>query len=134
MITVAMYSFAPPMIDLRVSGDRGMLKVLNPTQPALFNRVSLKPVRGRTRVRDPLARSRAGLSGITQSLWTSADERPKHMRVRGESTYWYQLRAFVDAVRKGTPVLTGPEDAVKNMEVIDAIYRAAGLQPRSPTP
>ena len=47
---------------------------------------------------------------------------------------WYQMRAFVDAIRNGTPVLTGPEDAVKNMEVIDAIYRAAGLQVREPTP
>ena len=45
----------------------------------------------------------------------------------------YQLRAFVDAIRNGTPVLTPPSDAVKNMDVIDAIYVAAGMLPRQPT-
>ena len=51
-------------------------------------------------------------------------------RVAGESTYTHQLRAFVDHVRDGTPVPTGPDDAVANMRVIDAIYRAAGMRPR----
>jgi predicted dehydrogenase len=134
MITVAMYSFAAPMIDIRVSGNRGLLKVLNPTQPGYFNRVTLKPHTGRNRVPDPLERRRAVVPGITQAMSISTEGKTKHMRVRGEATYWYQMRAFVDAIRTGTPVLTGPDDAVKNMEVIDAIYRAAGLQPRSPTP
>jgi predicted dehydrogenase len=40
------------------------------------------------------------------------------------------LRAFLAAVRDGTPVITGPADAIANMTVIDAIYRAAGLEPR----
>jgi predicted dehydrogenase len=86
-------------------------------------------------VRDPLARP--GASNIRISLPTAADieaGKTKRTRVRGEATYWYQMRAFVDAIRNGTPVLTGPEDAVKNMEVIDAIYRAAGLRVREPTP
>jgi predicted dehydrogenase len=134
MITVAMYSLAPPMIDLRVLGDRGLLKVLNPTQPGYFNRVTLKPSSTPTRVRDPLARGRASLPRVADLVAASTEGRAKHLRVRGEATYWYQMRAFVDAIRNGTPVLTGPEDAVKNMELIDAIYRAAGLEPRSPTP
>jgi predicted dehydrogenase len=71
---------------------------------------------------------------MAELLTPSTEGGSRHVRVRGEATYWYQLRAFVDAIRTGAPVLTGPEDAVKNMEVIDAIYRAAGLQPRSPTP
>jgi predicted dehydrogenase len=52
-------------------------------------------------------------------------------RVHGEPTYNYQLRAFTGAVLRGTSILTPPADAVANMEAIDAIYRAAGLEPRA---
>jgi predicted dehydrogenase len=110
-ITVAMYSLARPMIDLRVQGDFGLLRVINPTQPHVYNRITLKP-----------RERRLGQEAMRQ-------------RVRGEgSTYWYQLRAFADAVRDGTPVLTGTEDAVRNMTLIDAMYSAAGMLPRLPTP
>ena len=134
MITVAMYSFAAPMVDLRVQGNKGLLRVLNPTQPGYFNRVTVKPLPARFRVQDGLERKRVAIPGVTQPAITSHEDRKRHVRVRGEATYWYQMRAFVAAIRKGEPVLTDPEDAVKNMEVIDEIYRAAGLQPRSPTP
>jgi predicted dehydrogenase len=50
--------------------------------------------------------------------------------VRGDSTYSYQLAAFVAAVRGGAPPLTPPSDSIANMRVIDDIYRAAGLEPR----
>ncbi len=133
MITVAMYSLAQPMIDIRVSGNKGLLKVLNPTQPHLYNRVTVKPHTGKT-ARDPLERRRASIPGITHPAQVATEGRAKHMRVRGETTYWYQMRAFVESIRDGTPVLTDPADAVKNMEVIDAIYRAAGLPVREPTP
>jgi predicted dehydrogenase len=58
-------------------------------------------------------------------------DRKTSERVAGESTYICQLRAFVDHVRNGTPVPTGPDDAIANMRVIDAVYRAAGLKPRA---
>jgi predicted dehydrogenase len=48
------------------------------------------------------------------------------------SPYASQLDAFAGAVLRGEPIKTGPEDAVENMTVIDAIYRAAGLSPRQP--
>jgi predicted dehydrogenase len=48
------------------------------------------------------------------------------------ATYAYQLDAFAAAVLRGEPVKTGPDDAVENMTVIDAIYRAAGLPLRKP--
>jgi predicted dehydrogenase len=82
-------------------GDRGTMRVLNPLAPHLFN---LLRVTGR-----------------------------RAERVKGDSTYTYQLRAFVDAVANRTPTgtLTPPEDSVANMRVIDAVYRAAGLQPRA---
>ena len=31
-------------------------------------------------------------------------------------------------------MLTPPSDSIANMQVIDAIYEAAGLEPRQPTP
>jgi predicted dehydrogenase len=48
------------------------------------------------------------------------------------TTYAYQLDAFAGAVLRGEPVKTTPEDAIENMSVIDAIYRAAGLPLRKP--
>jgi predicted dehydrogenase len=48
------------------------------------------------------------------------------------TTYAYQLDAFAAAVLRGEPVKTTPQDAVENMTVIDAIYRAAGLPLRKP--
>jgi predicted dehydrogenase len=50
----------------------------------------------------------------------------------GRSTYGHQLDAFVAAVLRGAPVKTTPEEAIENMTVIDAIYRAAGLPLREP--
>jgi predicted dehydrogenase len=48
------------------------------------------------------------------------------------ASYAYQLDAFAAAVLRGEPVKTTPEDAIENMAVIDAIYRAAGLPLRNP--
>jgi predicted dehydrogenase len=46
------------------------------------------------------------------------------------ATYFHQLVAFRDAVVDGAPFPTTADDAVENMEIIDACYRAAGLDPR----
>jgi predicted dehydrogenase len=53
-------------------------------------------------------------------------------RFGGPSTYACQLAAFARAVREGEAPLTGPDDSIANMKVIDAVYRAAGLEPRRP--
>jgi len=47
-------------------------------------------------------------------------------------TYEYQLAAFAGAVLRGEPVPTSAAEAVQNMTVIDAVYRAAGLPVRQP--
>jgi hypothetical protein len=47
-----------------------------------------------------------------------------------ETTYLGQLRAFTAAVLCGEPFPTTPEHAIGTMELIDDIYRAAGLAPR----
>jgi predicted dehydrogenase len=94
-----------PAMDARVMGERGALKVTNLTAPQFFHRLTV-----------------------------TTPERTTRERVHGEATYRYQLGAFVAAVRDGGPVLTPPSDSIANMRVIDAIYEAAGLEARRPTP
>jgi len=88
----------------RVDGTRGSLRILNPFAPHLFHRL---------RVETPAGTRRE--------------------RVRGPATYTCQLEAFVRAVREGAAVPTGLDDAIANMALIDAAYRAAGLEPRAPS-
>jgi predicted dehydrogenase len=58
-------------------------------------------------------------------------ERVEHLGIR--SSYTYQLDAYARSVRLGEPFPTDADDAVVTMHLIDASYRAAGLQPRSAT-
>jgi len=104
-VTCSMWSSKLLHVALRVTGSDGVLRVLNPAGPNLYHRLSLRARRGR---------------------------RVEHLTRR--PTYEFQLEAFCRAVAGGPPPITGPEDAVANMEVIDAVYRAAGLEPRQPTP
>ncbi len=104
-ITCSMWSHRLAAIWLRAEGSEGTLKVRNPLMPHLFGRIAVT-ARGATRRERP---------------WPG-------------TTYSYQLSAFTAAVREGTPFPTGVDDAVANMAVIDAIYRAAGVEPRQPTP
>jgi predicted dehydrogenase len=46
------------------------------------------------------------------------------------TTYFHQLVAFRDAIVAGAPFPTTADDGVRTMAIIDACYRAAGLQPR----
>jgi predicted dehydrogenase len=87
--------------SVRALGDRGEMRVLNPLAPQFGNWLRVRGRGGRRRE-----------------------------RVRGEASYTHQLRAFTDAVRRGRALPTGADDAVANMRVIDAVYRAAGLRPR----
>ena len=74
------------------------MSVINPIAPHLFHRLRIR-----------------------------TGERRSSERVSGEATYTHQLRAFLAAVRDGTPTLTPPEDSIANMRVIDAVYERAGL-------
>jgi predicted dehydrogenase len=62
---------------------------------------------------------------------TPAGERTEHLGTR--TSYTYQLEAFIAAIRSGTPVPTGPDDAVATMTLIDRCYGLAGLPPRPRT-
>jgi len=102
-VTASLWSARLLSSGLTVEGTRGRLQVVSPLHPQLFHRFAVCT--------------------------------PDYRRVERfgkRSTYSYQLEAFRDAVRAGRPVLTGVADAVGNMTVIDALYRAAGLEPRSP--
>ena len=46
------------------------------------------------------------------------------------ATYVFQARALARVIRDGAPNLTSGTDGIANMEVIDAVYRKAGMQPR----
>jgi predicted dehydrogenase len=103
-IRCSMWSTQLLQINARVIGDRGELRVLNPVTPQFFHRLSVH---------------------------TAGDNRVERFPRR--ASYAYQLDAFAAAVLRGEPVKTTPEDAIENMIVIDAIYRAAGLPLRNPS-
>ncbi len=100
----SMWSSTLLRIFARVVGDEGELRISNPVMPQLWHKLVVK-ANGKSRVE----------------------------RVSKRPTYEFQLQAFCDAVLRGAPTLTPPSDAVANMRVIDAIYRAAGMQPRRPS-
>jgi predicted dehydrogenase len=102
-VRCSMWSSDLLRLSAKVVGDRGELRVLNPVTPQVFHRLSVRSADG-NRVE----------------------------RFTRRASYAYQLDAFAGAVLRGEPVLTTPEDAIENMTVIDAIYRAAGLPLRKP--
>jgi predicted dehydrogenase len=102
--TCSMLSTTLLKVALKVHGDDGQIRVLNPLAPDKFHRLTVKAKDGR---------------------------RVEHSTRR--PTYDFQLEAFARAVDGGHPVLTGPDDAIANMVVIDAVYQAAGLERRLPT-
>jgi predicted dehydrogenase len=89
----------------RAEGSKGSLRVFNPIAPQAGYRMTVQ------------------VDGVKRREKVPSDG----------STYEYQLGAFLAAVRDGAPTLTPPAESVANMRVIDAAYRAAGLEPRQPT-
>jgi predicted dehydrogenase len=102
-VRCSMWSLNLLQLSAKVVGDRGELRVLNPVMPQSFHRVSVRSTAGR-----------------------------RAERFSRRPSYAYQLDAFASAVLRNEPVKTTPENAVENMTVIDAIYRAAGLPLRHP--
>jgi predicted dehydrogenase len=103
-LTASMWSSDLLRATAKVVGDRGALRIFSPAAPHLFPRLSIRSANGKRVERFPR-----------------------------RATYNYQLDAFVAAVLRGEPVRTTPDEAVENMSVIDAIYRAAGLPIREPS-
>jgi predicted dehydrogenase len=103
-IRCSMWSSRLLDFSAHVVGDQGELHALNPIMPQIYHRLSVRSAAGKRVERFPR-----------------------------RASYAYQLDAFAAAVLRGEPVKTTPEDAIVNMTVIDAIYRAAGLPLREPS-
>jgi predicted dehydrogenase len=104
-VMASMWSSSILRLSARAEGTKGTLKVMNPIAPQYWSRMTVE-----------------------------VDGKKRREQVPADGgTYDYQLRAFVAAVRDGRPTLTPPTESVANMRVIDAAYRAAGLEPRMPT-
>jgi predicted dehydrogenase len=91
---------------LRVTGEHGHLLATNPLAPQQGNSM----------------------------LIVDLGDRVVHRPVETTATYFHQLVAFRDAIVDGAPFPTTAADGVRNMEIVDACYRAAGLQPRPAMP
>ena len=104
-IHCSMFSSSVLATHAEVVGEAGKLRVLNPFAPQHFHRLRVQTNATGSRVE----------------------------RLTRRASYDFQLQAFAEAVAGGPPVLTPPEDAVRNMALIDDIYRAAQLEPRRPT-
>jgi predicted dehydrogenase len=100
-IFTSMWSSTLLRMRVVVTGSRGSMRVFNPTNPHMFNRLTVSGPGGR-----------------------------HHERVQGGPTYDYQLEAFRAAVQEGASTFTPPKESIANMAVIDAIYHAAGMEVR----
>lgn len=86
---------------VEVRGDSGVMQVTNPYHPHWFHRLTVVSAEGARR---------------------------EH--IHAANVYACQLRAFASAARGEGSLTTGPDDAVGNMRVIDAMYDQAGLKRR----
>jgi len=100
-ITCSMWSSDLLRLHARATGERGEMRVFNPTTPQLYHRMKV-----------------------------TADGSSRVERFPRKPTYEYQLAAFCAAVLRGEPTLTPPSESIANMRVIDAIYEAAGMKVR----
>lgn len=84
---------------LEITGERGKLTVVNPLSPHMGHALIVEAENGTTRE-----------------------------EVAGETTFAHQLRHVIDVLRGTAEPLTGGGDAIATMQVLDAIYRAAGMR------
>lgn len=95
----------PFSAQLMVDGELGTLVVTNPLAPQMGHEIALT--------------TNSGTRKETVATTTS---------------YYHQLLAFVAAVDLGAGFPTGGEDSIATMELVDAIYVAAGSVPRLSLP
>jgi predicted dehydrogenase len=85
---------------LIVKGEHGKMSVNNPVAPHMGHELVVETPEGVTRE-----------------------------EVAGDTTYHHQLRHVIDVLHGEAERLTGGNDAIANMRVLDDIYRAAGMRP-----
>jgi predicted dehydrogenase len=98
-LSTAMHPGVEGAASLTVTGDAGVLHVVNPIAPHRGHRLTFTPAGGE----------------------------PQHEVIEGRTTYHHQVEAFRAAVVDGVPAPTGGADSIATMELIDAAYLAAGL-------
>ena len=87
-----------------------------------YAQVVIEGEKGRLILENPIAPHNGN------KIITDVDGASRSESVEGESTYYYQLEHFVAAVDGTESPLTGGEDAINNMQLIDNIYTAAGFE------
>jgi predicted dehydrogenase len=102
-VSTSMAEDLPPALhaELVITGDKGQLTAVNPLSPHGGHELIVETSEGKHREVVP-----------------------------GETTYHHQLRHVVSLLAGNAQPLTGGADAVANMRIIDAAYRAAGMLPR----
>ena len=98
-IGCSMFSSSVLRMHAEVTGDNGKVSVFNPFAPHYLHRMKVTTTLGNRRE-----------------------------RFSRKQTYDYQLEAFAAAVEDGAPFPTTAVDAIRTMELIDAIYLAAGFR------
>jgi predicted dehydrogenase len=93
-----------PYIYAKFVGEDGVLEVENPFIPMRGNSLRIES------------------GGTSRTETTTTDP-----------SYLFQLRALADVLLRGAPIVTDLDDAIRNMDVIDSAYLAAGMQPRQPS-
>ena len=88
--------------------------------------VAVTGARGRLLIDNPLAPMWGSGLTVTDSNGSTVHHEPAEQ----VGTYTCQLRAFRACVEDGGPNLYPPSESIKTMELIDAVYQAAGLPVR----
>jgi len=100
-VVSSLWSRQPLNLGLTLQGQTGQIKVTRPYHPHQGSRIQIKGIDGQ-----------------------------RTERTTRKPTYTYQLEAFRNAIQRGTDVETNCAAAVRQLQTLDAIYAAAGLQPR----
>lgn len=103
-MTCALLSATLMRVSARVQGELGEMVCVNPFSPQRPHRLTVRTAQG------------VHVAQLTRV-----------------PSYVFQLRAFVDAVLRGAPILNPPSDSIANMKVIDDVYVQAGLHKRGLT-
>ena len=96
-------SILPTLLSVKVIGENGSVYCNNLLGPSFYHYIS-SDIKGQKK---------------TEKVYSD-----------GQSTYYYQLKAFCDEVLGKSKCETTPKESVEMMKVIDEIYTAAGLKIR----
>jgi predicted dehydrogenase len=114
-------------IELEFPGGTTGLVRTSMQSPESYNYLKFVGEDGELEVENPFVPQR----GNTLTIRAGGKTRTESATM--EPSYDFQLRALADSVLRGAPVVTDLDGAVRNMEVIDAAYVAAGMNVREPT-